>query len=98
MRIGSHWTDLGFQGDDPATDLRGGGMFALRQLVHFAQTHTTAFRQMIAYNKDVQARNKDHWYLLAVVSIHLSAQILLQRDHALFIPHLEVLYDTIRLP
>jgi hypothetical protein len=31
-RRGSHWQELGFQGDDPATDLRGCGMLGLLQV------------------------------------------------------------------
>lgn len=33
-RRGSHWAVLGFQGDDPATDLRGAGLLGLLQLLH----------------------------------------------------------------
>lgn len=29
------WSALGFQGDDPATDLRGAGLLGLRHLLHF---------------------------------------------------------------
>ena len=32
-RYGKHWEDLGFQGSDPATDLRGCGMLGLTQLL-----------------------------------------------------------------
>ena len=31
-RFGPRWETIGFQGDDPATDLRGAGMLALLQL------------------------------------------------------------------
>jgi hypothetical protein len=33
-RFGRHWAGLGFQGDDPATDLRGAGVLGLLQLLH----------------------------------------------------------------
>lgn len=33
----SQWQDIGFQGDDPATDFRGMGMLGLDQLIFFAQ-------------------------------------------------------------
>jgi hypothetical protein len=34
-RLGPHWADLGFQGDDPATDLRGVlGLLQLLLLLH----------------------------------------------------------------
>lgn len=38
LRRGPHWQALGFQGDDPATDLRGAGVLGLLQLLHFAVT------------------------------------------------------------
>ncbi|XP_061299380.1 ELMO domain-containing protein 3 isoform X2 [Pezoporus flaviventris] len=34
-RYGAHWEELGFQGTDPGTDLRGTGMLALMQLLFF---------------------------------------------------------------
>ncbi|XP_065515518.1 ELMO domain-containing protein 3 [Lathamus discolor] len=34
-RYGAHWEELGFQGADPGTDLRGTGMLALMQLLFF---------------------------------------------------------------
>ncbi|XP_053407791.1 msx2-interacting protein-like [Mercenaria mercenaria] len=33
-RIGSHWEEIGFQGTDPATDLRGAGILGLLNLLH----------------------------------------------------------------
>lgn len=33
-RFGSHWEEIGFQGTDPATDLRGTGMLSLMNLLH----------------------------------------------------------------
>jgi hypothetical protein len=33
-RFGPHWELIGFQGDDPATDLRGTGMLSLLQALH----------------------------------------------------------------
>ena len=37
-RYGAHWEVVGFQGNDPATDLRGVGMLALLQVLHFQKT------------------------------------------------------------
>lgn len=34
-RIGSHWEEIGFQGSDPGTDLRGAGMLGLLNLLYF---------------------------------------------------------------
>lgn len=94
-RTGKQWGELGFQGEDPVTDLRGGGVLALRQLVHFAQSFPTAMKEMMAYNKTVQDAGEHSWYLIAVVSIQFTAQLLLQQDHPFYAGHLEVLYDTV---
>lgn len=37
-RYGSHWEDIGFQGTDPATDLRGVGLLGLVQVLHLVMT------------------------------------------------------------
>ncbi|ORC92875.1 engulfment and cell motility ELM family protein [Trypanosoma theileri] len=89
------WAALGFQGLNPTTDLRGGGILALRQLVHFAQTHNDAFKEMMAFNKKALDEGEHHWYLLAVVSIHFTTQLILQQDYKMDLPQLEVLYDTV---
>ncbi|XP_058050786.1 ELMO domain-containing protein 3 isoform X4 [Ahaetulla prasina] len=34
-RYGAHWEDLGFQGMDPSTDLRGAGLLGLMQTLYF---------------------------------------------------------------
>ncbi|CCW70708.1 unnamed protein product [Phytomonas sp. Hart1] len=96
-RTGAHWQDLGFQGEDPTTDLRGGGVLALRQLVHFAKRHPARIREMMAYNKAIHEDEGVSWYLIAVVSIQFTALLLLECDCRFYIPHLEVLYDTIKL-
>ncbi|KAH9577843.1 ELMO domain [Trypanosoma melophagium] len=90
------WASLGFQGLDPTTDLRGGGVLALRQFVHFAQTHNEAFMEMMAFNKKALDAGEHYWYLLAVVSIHFTTQLLLQQDYKMDLPQLEVLYNTVR--
>ncbi|RUS77717.1 hypothetical protein EGW08_014529 [Elysia chlorotica] len=41
QRYGSHWEEIGFQGRDPATDLRGAGMLALLHLLFFLRDPTT---------------------------------------------------------
>ena len=37
-RYGSHWESIGFQGNDPATDLRGVGFLGLVQALYFVMT------------------------------------------------------------
>lgn len=36
-RVSAEWGEIGFQGQDPATDFRGMGLLGLEQLVHFAE-------------------------------------------------------------
>ncbi|NWU49852.1 ELMD3 protein, partial [Dromas ardeola] len=40
-RYGAHWEELGFQGVDPGTDLRGTGMLGLMQLLYFVMDAQT---------------------------------------------------------
>ena len=42
VRRGRRWKDLGFQGEDPATDVRGGGLLAVQCLAHFASLQVRA--------------------------------------------------------
>jgi hypothetical protein len=41
-RIGNHWEEIGFQGNDPASDLRGVGLLGLFQLTAFILAPQTA--------------------------------------------------------
>ncbi|XP_014814178.1 PREDICTED: ELMO domain-containing protein 3 [Calidris pugnax] len=40
-RYGAHWEELGFQGVDPGTDLRGTGMLGLMQMLYFVMDAQT---------------------------------------------------------
>ncbi|XP_071090808.1 uncharacterized protein [Haliotis cracherodii] len=42
QRFGSHWEEIGFQGRDPGTDVRGVGMLGLLQLLYFLRNPKTA--------------------------------------------------------
>jgi len=41
------WSKLGFQGKDPATDFRGGGIFALDNLLYFANNYSSLFQTLL---------------------------------------------------
>eukprot|EP00241_Pyramimonas_parkeae_P003356 CAMPEP_0114244054 /NCGR_PEP_ID=MMETSP0058-20121206/11127_1 /TAXON_ID=36894 /ORGANISM="Pyramimonas parkeae, CCMP726" /LENGTH=712 /DNA_ID=CAMNT_0001356953 /DNA_START=355 /DNA_END=2493 /DNA_ORIENTATION=- len=49
-RYGAHWEDVGFQGSDPATDLRSCGMLGLMQLLYLHHHHK---------------KNAEHIYMLS---------------------------------
>lgn len=40
-RFGNHWENIGFQGTDPATDLRGVGILGLYQILYFVLSKRT---------------------------------------------------------
>ncbi|WIA16945.1 hypothetical protein OEZ85_013867 [Tetradesmus obliquus] len=66
-RFGQHWGAIGFQGDDPATDLRGVGMLGLLQLLYLTHHSPPAAQKL--YQLSVSARQE---FPLAVVSLNIS--------------------------
>lgn len=40
-RYGAHWEQIGFQGNDPATDLRGVGILGLLNILYFILNPST---------------------------------------------------------
>jgi len=70
-RFGPHWETIGFQGEDPSTDLRGVGMLGLLQLLHFVRKHQELARQIHKLSRD-ETKN----FPFSVVSINLSRVVL----------------------
>mmetsp|Transcript_6580 Transcript_6580/g.11439 ORF Transcript_6580/g.11439 Transcript_6580/m.11439 type:complete len:287 (+) Transcript_6580:94-954(+) len=62
------WQDLGFQGDDPRTDFRGGGFLALQCLCHVAEEHTEETRRWIS-----EAREAGYEYFFAASAVNVCA-------------------------
>ncbi len=54
-RTSPAWKRVGFQGEDPATDVRGGGLLAMQCISHFATLHTFGFRAMLLDLADLEA-------------------------------------------
>lgn len=52
VRFGSHWESIGFQGSDPATDLRGVGMLGLLHLLAFHERAPAALARGMAASRD----------------------------------------------
>lgn len=92
-RRSEKWSELGFQGMDPTTDFRGGGMLALDHFHSFAEKHMTTLQEMIAFNEAQQSDGETSWYLTAVVSIQFTVQLLHEKDHPFFQRQLAVIYD-----
>jgi hypothetical protein len=67
-RFGGHWEVCGFQGNDPATDLRGAGMLALLQLLSFS----TGEHRELALKIFNLSRDPVQNFPFAVVSVNLT--------------------------
>lgn len=67
-RVGKQWGELGFQGDDPATDFRGMGILGLDNLVFFAENYNGEARQTL-----VHSHHPTLWYSYAIVGINLTS-------------------------
>ena len=54
-RRGPEWKRVGFQGEDPATDVRGGGVLSMQCLAHFARLHTFGLKAMLQDLEDLES-------------------------------------------
>ena len=66
-RITPKWGKIGFQGSDPATDFRGGGIQSLDSLIFYAEHHTEKCRDIVS---------KDKEYPFAVAGINVNQLVL----------------------
>eukprot|EP00038_Savillea_parva_P009587 m.184554 g.184554 ORF g.184554 m.184554 type:complete len:285 (+) comp16169_c0_seq1:50-904(+) len=65
QRISPNWSDIGFQGKDPATDFRGQGLLGLQNILFVVRNHTEACRRM------VQQHSAGFPFAIAVINISL---------------------------
>jgi len=70
-RLGPHWEEIGFQGDDPATDLRGVGMLGLLQLLFLVRSHTDLAKKIHKLS-----RHAEQNFPFSVVSLNFTKLIL----------------------
>ena len=73
-RFGNHWEDIGFQGTDPATDLRGVGLLGLLQILFLILSPETNLLAKEIYRLSVDRRQH---FPFAVMSTNIT-QIALQ--------------------
>lgn len=66
-RISKQWTDIGFQGTDPATDFRGMGIEGLDDLLYFVKQYPT-----VVHSIQQHASHPVYWYPYAVVGINIT--------------------------
>mmetsp|Transcript_53538 Transcript_53538/g.61367 ORF Transcript_53538/g.61367 Transcript_53538/m.61367 type:complete len:329 (-) Transcript_53538:140-1126(-) len=69
-RLSQSWVKIGFQGEDPATDFRGGGILSLENLIYFAQKHKTTCHKV----RD-SAQLSKVWYCFAITGINITGWV-----------------------
>ncbi|KAF9354784.1 hypothetical protein BGX34_010826 [Mortierella sp. NVP85] len=67
-RYTKQWTEIGFQGNDPATDFRGMGMLGLDDLVYYAKYYPKSSKHALECSHD-----EISWYSFAIVGINITA-------------------------
>ncbi|KAL1522011.1 hypothetical protein AB1Y20_021656 [Prymnesium parvum] len=70
-RKGAAWKLCGFQGNDPATDVRGGGLLSVQCLAHFCEANAPAMRAMLDELEGAAAASPDgmRFYPLSTTAI-----------------------------
>ncbi|KAF3330652.1 ELMO domain-containing protein C-like isoform X3 [Carex littledalei] len=63
------WKEMGWQGVDPSTDIRGGGFISLENLIYFARTYPESFQRLLHKQDGVRSE----WeYPFAAAGINIS--------------------------
>lgn len=66
-RITKQWQEIGFQGDDPATDFRGMGILGLMNLLYFAREYPGTARHLLTHSQ-----HPKYGYTFCVVGINIT--------------------------
>jgi hypothetical protein len=74
------WDRLGFQGVDPATDLRGGGMLALDIFVDFVESNPELIKGMQEHCKKQHEIGGMNWMLIACASINITVTLFFRQQ------------------
>lgn len=69
------WKELGFQGADPATDVRGGGLLAVQCLCHFGVRHASGLRHMLVQLDEAVAARSDRFYPVSTTAIVICSRL-----------------------
>lgn len=63
------WKEMGWQGSDPSTDFRGGGLISLENLIYFAKNYPDSFHRLLHKQNGTRAV----WeYPFAIAGINIS--------------------------
>ena len=75
-RFGNHWEDVGFQGTDPATDLRGVGLLGLLQLLFLILSTETSILCKEIYRLSTDKRQHFPFAVMSTNVTQISLQVL----------------------
>jgi len=64
IRVTDDWQKIGFQGNDPSTDFRGGGYLALKNLIYISDVYSEECKRAIEFCKETS-----EWIFFAVCGI-----------------------------
>jgi hypothetical protein len=64
---GRHWENIGFQGNNPKSDLKGVGMFGVLQLLCFSERYTFYARDILEYSN-----TKEYGFPMASLMLNFS--------------------------
>ncbi|WOL07156.1 ELMO domain-containing protein A-like isoform X2 [Canna indica] len=53
--ISNQWKEMGWQGKDPSTDFRGGGLMSLENLLFFAKNYPKSFQDLLQKKDGIRA-------------------------------------------
>ncbi|KAK8713071.1 hypothetical protein V6N13_148298 [Hibiscus sabdariffa] len=71
------WKDMGWQGQDPSTDFRGGGFISLENLIFFGTEYPQSFQRLL----HKQDGKRSEWeYPFAVAGVNISFMLLQMLD------------------
>ncbi|KAH7442944.1 hypothetical protein KP509_02G009100 [Ceratopteris richardii] len=75
--ISSQWKDMGWQGNDPSTDFRGGGFLSLENLLFFSKRFPKTFQQLLCKKGGRRAT----WeYPFAVAGVNITFMLIQMLD------------------
>eukprot|EP00944_MAST-04C_sp_MAST-4C-sp1_P004602 g4602.t1 len=72
---GVEWKKMGFQGENPVTDIRAGGLLAFETLEHFATYYTSGAIRMVAEVTALYLTNKERFYPFSTAAVVLCTEL-----------------------
>jgi len=75
--ISEQWKEMGWQGRDPSTDFRGGGLISLENLLFFAKSYPKPFQRLL----QKQQGDRSMWeYPFAIAGVNITFMLIQMLD------------------